>query len=262
MQQIYIREFVRKPGEEPLVNYGSLSRQYYYLDRDMHAHLLLDWERSPSDEAYADLEQRFNMSVDEENFVENQVTNALRPFAEDVKECCSFEQRKALYYALGNGDTSLNPELFPKDSMARKAAEAYLNASNEIELKLRTLSDLSAKIHDRPHSSTELIEAAIRRKELKEKYGIDIETHNLSGERVADSIDISTDRTSSTLEGILRQAEQNGAPAPQDESQSHGAYNPTLANNSRTNITTHDADFSNQPPHPSSRNNGGNGNIA
>ena len=256
---IYTEEFLTRLASTPIVNYGTIKRQMCYLLDDIHNRLLCHVSNAPTDTSNADLERRFGLHFSNTDIVQNQVLNALTPLAARVYNNLNPDQRRNLLNVATTTRYGYNPQylsenLFPVGSANREIAEAYLKTAKDINDSLINLANYSNQIHDNPNNVQILRESAKIRRYLNEEYGIFISITNVLGERVADVTNMTNEHSSSTIEGILRQNEQNSTLIDIDAGQNHtGTYNPTLAQNSESNITTDNVDY--QTTNPLFRNN-------
>ena len=235
MQSIYINEFMTKPEENPIVHYGFWVKKWSYMYSDIHNCLFCNSSGVPLADSYRDLQTRFDVILPQQDIVQNQIFRALQPLGEQVLAHCSRNQIQAIYNAIKMSERDLDANLFSENTKQREIAINYLGSVIDIKDKFLQLANLSIQIYDNPNNSSAISSSIQIRRELREKYGIVISTHNQLGERVANTIDIVNKDSSSTIEGILRQNQEQGVGNNIIENSS--TNNCTLASNSGGNIT-------------------------
>ena len=226
MQKLYIKDFLLKPGEKALVNYGQLSRQSGYVFQDIHNRLLYQKNNSPLKTSFKYINQRYRTVISYKDPINNQILKALSSYAENVRAYCSQEELEYLYNCLDNQVEELDRKNFSSNE-AYKAALAYFKVSNDIQENISRLAYYSHLIHSEPNKKAYLDESEKIRTHLHSTYGITFLIYNQSNERVADNLDVAKEIPDKPVDILLRNLDDIDAQGPTKNT------NPTLAQNAQ-----------------------------
>ncbi len=226
MQQLYIQDFLLKPGERALVNYGQLSRQSGYVFQDIHNRLLHQKNNSPLKTSFNYINQRYHTVISYKDPINNQILKALSSYADAVHKHCTKDDLDHLSDSLNNQVEKLDRKNFSSNK-AYKAALAYFKVSNDIQEKISLLAYYSHLIHSEPNNKAYLEKSENIRTHLHSKYDITFLIYNQSNERVADNLDVAKEIPDKPVDILLRNLDDIDAQGRTKNT------NPTLAQNAQ-----------------------------